>query len=231
MCVLISQYLGKRPSVQWDSINYKFQELVDESGNVIGYEALINAKGIPSSFRDKIYTHELAFPNSTKNLVERLLNKSSEQHAYLSNKYLFINIERSHLCDQFLLCDIVLLSQHLDTIGCSLVVETTERNRCGQCPEILKGLNFLKGNSILLALDDYDLLSDFRADEACSGLYDFMKVEYNIDNLFELGKLKHVDNLIVERIESEKDKQSVLSQNITPWAFQGYLFNTIELSV
>ncbi|NIY82530.1 EAL domain-containing protein [Vibrio hepatarius] len=218
------------------NLGYKIQEINDLKGENIGYEVLINAEGLSIRQADEIYNKGLMFPHSTQRLIRRLERYVEENSQVLFGKNLFINLERSHLCDKFLLCDIVILSRKAAHKNVNVIIEITERDTCGKCPEIGTGINFLNKNNVLLALDDYELnKSDFRYKELDTNVYSFIKVDFaslsnhqeQLDELLEKYNLK----LIVEYIESESDRDWVTQHAPETWALQGYLYNTFSAKI
>ncbi|HFQ5334903.1 TPA: EAL domain-containing protein [Vibrio vulnificus] len=233
MCFLFDKYLSDRHITNNGSINYKLQEIKNLNGEIIGYEVLIDAKGLSIRKANEIYSKHLMFPHSTQRLVRRLERYIEGNSLVFYEKKLFINLERSHLCDKYLLCDIVILSRKSAQKNVTIVIEITERNNCKTCPEIEKGIKFLKQNKILLAIDDYELDKiDFRFKELQSNVYNFIKVDFSslkihlnsLENLINQYNLK----LIVEYIETEDDRNWICQNAPKTWALQGYLYNTFS---
>lgn len=195
--------------------NYKFkaQSIVNVDGEVIGKEILLYGSSICQlTFLQKDVLFE------SLNAAELLESKGS----------VFVNLERNLLCDTNLLRKIHLVSKRLNDRGVDLVIEITERNICGTCSKIQEGLHTLHRNNVSLAIDDYDYLSDdFRHEELNMNIYRYIKVntplndsEYNKLSAFSL---EHKNtNIIIERIETEKDL--LLNSPINPWGIQGFLF-------
>ncbi|HAT8556401.1 TPA: EAL domain-containing protein [Vibrio vulnificus] len=236
MCFLLDNYLSDRNMASKHNLNYKIQEINNLKGENVGYEVLINAEGLSVRQADEIYNKSLMYPHSTQRLIRRLENHIEDGCHDLSGKYLFINLERSHLCDKFLLCDIVILSRKAAHQNVNVVVEITERNTCGNCTEIEKGIQFLNNNNITLALDDYEMNEkDFRHKELDTNVYSFIKVDFSSlsnhkDKLKALLK-KHNLKLIIEYIESESDRNWVSLNLPETWALQGYLYNTFPAKI
>ncbi|HDY8064182.1 TPA: EAL domain-containing protein [Vibrio vulnificus] len=213
------------------NISYKIQEMINLEGENIGYEVLIDAEGLSIIKADEIYNKSLMFPHSTQRLIRRLEQYINENEKEFYGKNLFINLERSHLCDKFLLCDIVILSRKSARKNVNIVIEITERNICGSCPEVETGINFLSKNKVLLALDDYELdKCDFRHKELEYDFYDFIKVSFSslFNHIKELDEIitRHNLKLIIEHIETESEKKWILQHVPKTWAMQGYLDNT-----
>lgn len=218
------------------NLNYKLQEITNLDGINIGYEILIDAKGFSVAQVDEIYNKGLMFPHSAKRLMRRIESYIEDGGDILSGKNLFVNLERSHLCDKFLLCDIVILSKKSKKKDINLIIELTERDICGKCSKIDEGICFLKNNKVLLALDDYEINEDdFRRDELNANVYNFIKVDFlsiknnlrSIEAILEKYNLK----LIVEYIESERDKEWISKNLKITWALQGYLYNTFPIKI
>ena len=203
--------------------NYKFkaQSIVNVDGEEIGKEILLHG----SSFCHLTFLQKDVLFESL-NAAELLENKGS----------VFVNLERNLLCDTSLLQEIHLTSKRLNDRGIELVMEITERNICGICSKIQKGLHTLHRNNVSLAIDDYDYLSDdFRYEELNMKIYKYIKVntplndsEYNKLSAFSL---KHKNtNIIIERIETESFL--LLNAPMKPWGMQGFLFcRGIEIKV
>lgn len=236
MCFLFEQYLSGREIANKYNLNYKLQEITNLEGINIGYEILIDAKGFSVIQVDEIYNKGLMYPHPTKKLMRRIENYIEGGGQLLSGKSLFVNLERSHLCDKFLLCDIVILSKKLAHQNASLIIELTERDICGKCSKIDEGIYFLKQNKILLALDDYNINEgDFRNDELDAKVYNFIKIDFssitnNLNYIDDILK-KHNLKLIVEYIESESNKEWISKNLKTTWALQGYLYNTFPIEI
>ncbi|MCE7733018.1 EAL domain-containing protein [Vibrio campbellii] len=152
-----------------------------------------------------------------------------------AGKHLFINLERSNLCDKYLLCDLVMLKNALEALNAHLVIEITERSACKDCNSIRKGFEFLQSHKVLLAVDDYDLNTDFREQELLSGFYQFMKIEHSAkDNYYsraiELSK-KTRTKLIIERVESHLERSNIALNQVPFWGLQGFLYNTRAVSL
>lgn len=236
MCFLFDQYLSRREMADKHNINYKLQEINNLEGINIGYEILINAKGFSVAQVDEIYNKSLMFPHSTKKLMKRIESYIEDEKQILSGKSLFINLERSHLCDKFLLCDIVILSKKLNKKSGTLIIELTERDICGRCPKIDEGISFLKNNNVLLALDDYEVnKGDFRRNELDANIYQFIKVDFSsvFNNLISIKDIlrNHDIKLIIEYIENESDKEWISKNLANTWALQGYLYNTTPIEI
>ncbi len=236
MCFLLEKYLSDRNIASKHNLSYKIQEINNLNGESIGYEVLINAEGLSVKQADEIYNKSLMFPHSTQRLIRRLERYIEENNKDLSGKSLFINLERSHLCDRFLLCDIVILSQKAAHKNVDIIIELTERNNCGECSEIKSAIEFLNRNKVLLALDDYELdEDDFRRSELDSYAYSFIKINFtmlhnNQEQLEELLK-KYNLKLIVEYIEEEENRDWVTKNIPETWALQGYLYNTFPTKI
>ncbi len=236
MCFLLDKYLSDRNVANKYNLSYKIQEINSLSGINIGYEVLINAEGLSVKQANEIYNKSLMFPHSTQRLIRRLEHYVEENSHELTGKSLFINLERSHLCDKFLLCDIVILSRQAAYKKVNIIIEITERDICGSCSEIRNGIKFLNKNNVLLALDDYQInKNDFRRNELESNVYSFIKVDFvslsnhqeQLEELLEKYNLK----LVVEYIESESDRDWVSRHAPETWALQGYLYNTFSVKI
>ncbi|NIY85957.1 EAL domain-containing protein [Vibrio campbellii] len=235
MCFLIEDYLNKNNRINLSDINYKLQEIVDENGTNLGYEVLIDPINLSKKIANDVYKREIKFPHLSRALVSRLERYISRHMSDFAGKHLFINLERSNLCDKYLLCDLVMLKNALEALNAHLVIEITERSACKDCNSIRKGFEFLRSNKVLLAVDDYDLNTDFREQELLSGFYQFMKIEHSAkDNYYsraiELSK-KTRTKLIIERVESHLERSNIALNQVPFWGLQGFLYNTRAVSL
>ncbi|HGY9608048.1 diguanylate phosphodiesterase [Vibrio harveyi] len=235
MCFLIEDYLNKTNNIYPSDIHYKLQEIVDVKNRVLGYEVLLDPLNLPKQEIKDLYNREIQYPHMSRALISRLEHYTHQHTNDFFGKYVFINLERSNLCDKYLLCDIVILRNTLETLKADLVIEVTERNTCQRCPEIQKGFDFLKKQNVLLAVDDYDLDFDFREQEVLGGLYQFIKVEHSTkqdyyDRVFELSK-KTRAKLIIERVETPLERMQITQSNIPVWGLQGFLYKTLTVNL
>ncbi|OQQ03564.1 diguanylate phosphodiesterase [Vibrio campbellii] len=235
MCFLIEDYLNKNNRINLSDINYKLQEIVDENGTNLGYEVLIDPINLSKKIANDVYKREIKFPHLSRALVTRLERYISRHMSDFAGKHLFINLERSNLCDKYLLCDLVMLKNTLEALNAHLVIEITERSACKDCNSIRKGFEFLQSHKVLLAVDDYDLNTDFREQELLSGFYQFMKIEHSAkDNYYsraiELSK-KTRTKLIIERVESHLERSHIALNQVPFWGLQGFLYNTRAVSL
>ncbi|WP_404972203.1 diguanylate phosphodiesterase [Vibrio campbellii] len=235
MCFLIEDYLNKNNRINLSDINYKLQEIVDENGTNLGYEVLIEPINLSKKIANDVYKREIKFPHLSRALVTRLERYISRHMSDFAGKHLFINLERSNLCDKYLLCDLVMLKNALEALNAHLVIEITERSACKDCNSIRKGFEFLQSHKVLLAVDDYDLNTDFREQELLSGFYQFMKIEHSAkDNYYsraiELSK-KTRTKLIIERVESHLERSNIALNQVPFWGLQGFLYNTRAVSL
>ncbi|KAA8596184.1 hypothetical protein F0Z19_5065 [Vibrio cyclitrophicus] len=220
------------------SVNYKLESIVDSVKNIIGYECLVNIIWLSVEDAKFLFEKELNSPFLFLDLLKRLnakLNSTSNQEltSLLKDKKLFINIERSCVCNRIIVNEIINFKDNLKALNIDLVLEVTEReiSVCWACPEIYSALKELSENNVKLAADDYDIYdSDFRESELF--IYDYVKVEVPINkkqenklNLF-LNSSQNNFNVIIERIQSQSDFHRVLYKrtrtNLS--GYQGFLF-------
>lgn len=229
-CMLIEEYIdGLRPNST--IYHYKQQAIVSPRGGELGFEVLIDG-AMHDQHTDFLKIHgDLRFASSTIFLFQRL----KVYFSYLAEKaegtqYIFVNIERSNLCDIALIATVIDAVRVAKKHGVVLVVEVTERNHCRDCRRVGEGLEMLSRAGVLLAADDYDIYGgDFRSEEVDAGLYEFIKVNAPL-TAREGDFLKRVceqrdEKFIIERIEGT-DCLS-LDPNLAPfiWGYQGYLFD------
>ncbi|MEL4473315.1 hypothetical protein [Shewanella algae] len=220
----------KTNAVMEHSINYAFkhQVIVDSVNNVIGTEVLIDFQ---RTDYDLDIMERFLFSHSASACIDTI-----GQCLSVFPKYVFMNIERDVLCDKGVVEKICNLSTLIFEQGKHLVIEVTERNACGNCTKNQTGLQLLRENNVLIAVDDYDYLNgDFREQELRNSFYQFVKVEAPLD-LYELAKLslfakdKVVRNLslIIERVPTMDFfhwiKRSVNEVGVDVFGFQGFAF-------
>ena len=160
-------------------------------------------------------------------------NQDDKLHRLLKNKKIFLNIERSCVCNRIIVNEIINFKNYLMTLGIELVLEVTERevSVCWGCCEIKAGLTELSRNKVLLAVDDYDIYNgDFRSSEL--PIYNYIKIEVpkneneyqQLDSFIQNseGKL----NIVIERIESQEELTRVIKKDATTClsGFQGFVF-------
>ncbi|WP_199453980.1 EAL domain-containing protein [Vibrio owensii] len=235
MCFLIEDYLNKNSKINLSDINYKLQEIVDENGTNLGYEVLIDPINLSKKLANDVYKREIKYPHLSRALVTRLERYINRHVSDFAGKHLFINLERSNLCDKYLLCDLVMLKNALKVLNAYLVIEITERNVCKDCSSVRKGFEFLRDHKVLLAVDDYDLNADFREQELLSGFYQFVKVEHSgednyYNKVIELSKRTRT-KLIIERVESHLERSDITLHQVPFWGLQGFLYNTRAVSL
>lgn len=181
--------------------------------------------------------HKSACLGSTEEVLEKLVSLGNAAHksldyasTFLNSSLVFVNMERSNLCDVKILKRICDLSKRLSILGVELVIEITERDFCFSCTRIMEGLSYLKMEKVLLASDDFDYINnDFKEPGSELNLfYDYVKVEVplNIENkeCFDDFVNTHYQSkkIIIERIENINQLQSLDTNKI--WGLQGFLF-------
>lgn len=200
----------------------KFEKIVSWHGDLLGYEILLDfdfarRKGLLEDYKKGILD---------MSVIEYTLSRLVRSSMVFNPKRLFVNMERSHLCNPHLLRKAVLVSRQLFLNNVELVLEITERNPCLNCPRILKGLLFLKREGVSLAIDDYNIYDDdFRAPEVLAGLYNYIKIEMPMNELeqrsfnsFSLQLAPSCGKVILERVELLDD----VKQLVRPFGLQGY---------
>ncbi|CAM4449608.1 hypothetical protein [Vibrio agarivorans] len=212
---------------------YKTQSICDFNGGVLGYELLIdNSSSIEVEIVLGMNVHkDITFSSSANNLIDRLKDAViNSDFVDLNGKKVFINIERSNLCDITLIARLIELKGLLVRYNSALVVEITERNTCGACVRILSGLALLKDNGISLAADDFDVYNgDFREEEVSMGIYDYIKIRAP-KTCYEIGKvvssLEHIkERVILEMVESAEVLKSISYFSSNVYGLQGYYFD------
>lgn len=194
----------------------------------IGMEILVDFE------RSNINTQwniEMILSEASEVLVSKVRrNLSSKQISNWHNKYIFINLERSNLCNLSLIDHLTTLSQHLRMQHINLVIEITERNPCGECNSVKAGLEHLHHAGLKLAVDDFELYKgDFRTHEIDQHHFDYIKVDMPRTDV-ELTLLESFiqtrsEHIIVERIENKEQLKKLENLSGEIWGYQGYLFD------
>ncbi|MFM5429218.1 EAL domain-containing protein [Aeromonas veronii] len=208
---------------------FKFERIVSPYGGEVGCEILldfIKAREVIGGAVKKQYENAIANGFALEVLIKKLIDSKRAMHT----PRLFINIERSYLCNENLLKKIAILDKRLHLNGVELVLEITERNQCGKCAHIDAGLQQLKDLGIALAADDFDIYNgDFRFNEVMSGVYDYIKIEAPTNKLdrklfnnFIIKTLHLKKKIIIEKVEDS----AVLNGLFTPFGIQGYAYGT-----
>lgn len=164
-------------------------------------------------------------------LLGNAANKSLDYAStFIKSSLLFVNMERSNLCDIKVLKRIIDISKKLASLGVELVIEITERDFCSSCTRVIEGLSYLKMEKVSLARDDFDYMNlDFKsAGSELKLYYDYVKVEmplnkaeYSYFNDF-LATHYQSKKIVIERIENKTQLKSLDIDKI--WGLQGFLF-------
>ncbi|EEZ00029.1 diguanylate phosphodiesterase [Vibrio sp. RC586] len=232
MCKLIFELAENLGNIEFSDIKYKLQNIVEpETGYTIGYEILIDGANLSETEKSNIYNKQIKHPNAVRSLLNTIqlaIENNKQLPKMLENKKLFINLERSNLCDYFLLSELKAFSNLLKEQSTELIIEITERNSCQSCKRLSDGLLLLNVLDIPLAADDYDIYtSDFREHEYKSGVYDYIKIRVP-KTCQEKRKLAQFfdsienEKVIIENVET--DDQYQFAKSLTPFALQGFHF-------
>lgn len=215
------------------NVDYKIQEInCFKSHEPIAYEILINAKSLSESERVILFSHDVKHPNSVRRMMKHLLSSINNENGNsnkLSGKSIFINLERSNLCDYYLLSELKNISNILKNKSITLVVEITERDTCPQCKRVLDGLMLLNIMDIPLAVDDFNIYcGDFREEEFQKGIYSYIKIAapktFEDKSKLALFKCQNPhERIIIENVETQSDLDFL--QDIQPVAIQGFFFD------
>ncbi|MDV7105981.1 EAL domain-containing protein [Vibrio sp. TH_r3] len=220
------------------NVDYKLESIVDFDKNIIGYECLVNARRLTLEEIKVIFYKEFSLPFLFMNLMKRIKydlknNQRDGLHCLLKNRKLFINIERSCVCNRVIINEIIHFKKYLMTLNIELVLEVTEREAsvCWACSEIYSGLSELSKNQVLLAVDDYDIYNgDFRSSEL--SIYNYIKIEVpKNENQYQqldsfIRNSQSTLNIVIERIESQAELTRVTQKGIATSlrGFQGFVF-------
>ncbi|WP_421194594.1 hypothetical protein [Aeromonas enteropelogenes] len=209
------------------NLNLKVQKIVSSSytftREIIGYEILLDFSSPPGVDVSYLYFINGQVLDYTLNYLYKM------DSSVFKGKTIFINVDRTNLCNKITLKKIALLSSHLIKINkITLVVEITERNLCGKCIQIADGLAFLKNENVKLAIDDYDIYKgDFRTHELIDDIYEYIKIdapqtELDCKTLNDFITHRN-EKIIIERIENNYQLREINTTLI--YGLQGYLFD------
>jgi len=219
------------------NFGYKLEPIVNRRGITIGYECLIDFSESSNDHRDRVLKYDINSPFLVSNLLNRLLSSlhTGVDLKALTGKKLFINVERSCLCFNILINEIISFNRIIQSFDIILVVEITERELsfCRGCEDIEPALIKLDRSGVLLAADDFQMQKDFRADEVGKGIYHYLKVEYSGNQAFNTQLQNLADkypelSIIVERVETHDDLKRLRNARVL---MQGYAFNTVRSGV
>ncbi|MFB2732886.1 hypothetical protein [Shewanella mangrovisoli] len=158
-------------------------------------------------------------------------NSAIDYASQLTSKgVIFINLERSNMCDVKILNRVITLNEILNTLGVQLVIEITERNYCGRCFRIIQGLTYLKSFDVKLACDDYNFIGHElgACDVELLLYYDYIKLEMpvgeaDVNRMNEFIKYYGSDKkIILEKIEENEQLKNVNLDKI--WGLQGFAY-------
>ncbi|WP_421224192.1 EAL domain-containing protein [Aeromonas enteropelogenes] len=231
-CPLLSDRISDDLLLSWNSVTLplKTQKIISmKDMECVGYEVLLN---LSPAFISSLGAHDKFILNGCA--LEHTLNflhRTPKSKSY--GKKIFINIDRSNLCNKIFLRKIVALFNSLhQRYNIELVIEITERNICGFCLSIAEGMSFLVKNGVSLAVDDFDIYSgDFRCLEVDLDMYKYIKIEvpkteeeYSLLDSFINDNKK--GRIVIERIESQEQLNNINVQEI--YACQGYFFHKAD---
>lgn len=214
-------------------VNYKVQNIFNFDGEILGGELLLDFSSLATNKEFQLYNDAIDLGLVTNDTIAYIYKKAINNFDFsVFGSVLFINIERSSLCDVRLLSQIKELSMMLYLNSVKLIVEITERNKCGYCSKPTQGVEYLKKHNVALALDDFDYINgDFRTKELTLDLYDYVKVD--IPQSFEQLKMleSFVDSyfnhlgkgLIIERVE-KVDELFLCLPHESIYGYQGFYF-------
>lgn len=198
--------------------------IADKQKNIIGVELLLDfnflyEKGISyNEANEIIYQGEAA--HGAIDCAPLIAGK----------EVIFINLERSNLCDMKILRRVVTLSDRLRFAGVQLVVEITERNYCGRCSRIVQGLTYLKSSNVKLACDDYNFIG-YELGVNDAGLllfYDYIKLELPVGDADFNRMSEFIEyygsekKIILERVEANEQLNNVNFEKV--WGLQGFAY-------
>lgn len=213
----------------YNKLGYKTQQIRNVHGELIGHEFLLSLDKLTHLEIEYFFKRLIIDTYSTKVMV-RTIYENIKNLKFI-NDYIFINMERSHLCDNHLISEIIKLNFILKKHKSNLVVEITERDHCGSCVRIIEGIKYLSASGIMLAIDDYDIykddLSNFLFSKDVKDLFDIVKI--NIPEQYLLPTFnkfisKCDKRIIVEMVETREQLEQIENRNDI-WGIQGYIYD------
>lgn len=227
-CTLIEKYIDSdiRESYFYE---YKYQRIFNAKNEVVGIEVLIDHSRSNSLSMGLFIHSDPIFSSSTLYLLERLFSSLDKDLSEYRNNgaKVFINIERSNLCDIKIIAMAIKCHRKAKELGVVIVLEVTERNHCYSCKNIEEGLRTLRESGVNIAIDDYDIYNgDYRREEISQGYYNYIKVEAptNInqhDKLIEFLETSKC-KVILEKIESN---DCIENMKHLLWGMQGFAYH------
>lgn len=198
--------------------------IVDKQGSIIGAELLLDFNFLLGRGASHSEMNDIVCLGEAANGA---IDCASH---FMSKKVVFINLERSNLCDVRILKRVITLNERLNLVGVQLVVEITERNYCGRCCRIVQGLTYLKSCDVKLACDDYNFMGyELGVNDAELLLfYDYIKLEVpvgeaDINRMNEFIEYYGSDKkIILEKIEENEQLNNVNFDKI--WGLQGFAY-------
>ncbi len=220
-------HLKDKKNAKKTSPNNNLVKIIGKDGLILGYEFSINSNNIKKPVKGNIYHLELLFPQSTRKLLTQIEGLGKNLRLF-EGLFIFFNLERTNLCDKFLMCEIILLKEKLSVYGVSLVVVITEHIHCKPCYDVTYGLDLLKMNNVLLAADEKGIRNQYQSQlslELDNNYYSFIKVEHRNDfdyyqTLKQLSK-KHSINIVVDNVNTDTDLTFINDSNVNVWGYQG----------
>ncbi|MGR5096664.1 hypothetical protein ACPV5O_25730 [Vibrio maritimus] len=220
--------------VSFDDIRFKFQKVLDNKLNFVGMEILIDPQQLDERSTKQLYESAIFdkqfYLNQLSCINHFFLRGEFFSQMKSREGYLFVNVERSVLCDSDIMLLLSQLNKTVNRFAFKLVIEITERQICIGCNLVQLAFKEIKEKGIYIAADDYDYIQgDFRLAELMSGLYDFVKVDCPRDEL-ELGLLKKLTKsrvrnkkIIIERVETLESLDYISEEEF--FGCQGFLFD------
>ncbi|MEZ9548919.1 MULTISPECIES: hypothetical protein [Vibrio] len=234
-CFILRSKLYENTKNLATDLQFKYQNIfstkVTRVNNIVGREELIIGAELLIDF-NVLLGHGAEYAE-----MDDIVCMGEAAHGAIDNapqitgkEIIFINLERSNLCDVKILRRIVTLNERLNLAGVKLVVEITERNNCGRCCRIVQGLSYLKSCDIKLASDDYNFIGH-KLDVYDTELllfYDYIKLEMpvgeaDINRMNEFIEYYGTEKKIVlEKIERNEQLYNVSLDNV--WGLQGFAY-------
>ncbi|QYJ86039.1 hypothetical protein K0I73_18090 [Shewanella mesophila] len=201
--------------------------IADKQGSILGAELLLDFNFLSERGASHAEVNDIIVLGEAANGA---IDCASQFTRFTNKKVIFINLERSNLCDVKILRRVVTLNESLNLVGVKLVVEITERNYCGRCCRIVQGLTYLKSCDIKLACDDYNFIGHELGayDTELLLFYDYIKLEMpvgeaDVNRMNEFIEYYGTDKkIILEKIEVNEQLNNVSLDNV--WGLQGFAY-------
>ena len=209
--------------------NYKMQSICSPCGQFLGAEFLLDKNSTSNPVTDEKFVTLIKDYKSTIDFLNRLTNKVKNCLAFRNfffNKKVFFNVEINHLWEEEVVSSIIKSNVVLSKYNIDLVAEITERDLDIDLVFLRSQIKILSDENVVIAADDMDLKADVRTTLAKEGLFQILKLEWDVGthNLIK-NFIDHNprQKIVLERVEQLNDiSELIYSSNI--WGVQGFHF-------